>query len=118
MQLEILTGLKAYYDDDKGLCVNPFYGASKSDLIDNFEHVKIIYPKLWHHFVGGYVLNCIGNVDFKDIPTPKSLEELDVCLAKIKNRSNVALNKANTMLKNGDIDPLPESWSKINLEDL
>jgi hypothetical protein len=50
-QFNILTGLAGYYDEEKGLCMNPFYRATLEYVKKHIDKAQALYPRLFLHFV-------------------------------------------------------------------
>ena len=73
-QTKLLLELAAYWTEEEGLCMNPFYKQKEEKAItENIELAKEIYPKVFTSH-RNFVFNTFG--DFKGLIPDKRMEEL------------------------------------------
>jgi len=53
----ILTGMKAGLHEQDGLVMNPFYGASRETISENWDYAKEIYGSVWRCFLSIWFLH-------------------------------------------------------------
>jgi hypothetical protein len=54
LQVQILTGLAAYWTKEGGLCVNPFYRHDLKSIKEHINFAKEVYPHVFKSFLNGW----------------------------------------------------------------
>ena len=49
--VRILTGMMAGMTEAGGLIVNPFYHASRTQVLEHLAYAKQVYKSVWRHFL-------------------------------------------------------------------
>lgn len=72
-QLEILTSMMSGQKENSELVINPFYGATKERVEDNYIQAKKVYRDVFRRFI--YVWFTSGN---RTNPPPYDWEKLNI----------------------------------------
>jgi len=75
LQRMALFGMKGFYTEEEGACINPFYGYDDDVLQENIEYAKEIYSKVFHSLRDSVYFEQ-GN--FEGFPNDKRMECLIV----------------------------------------
>ena len=72
-QFYILTSMKSCISSNNEVVVNPFYGATHSKVLDNFDRAKDVYGNVFKAFIAAWLVHG----DRSNIP-PSSWQILEI----------------------------------------